>query len=74
MFKLLEAVYGAFDEIARRRGVFKVETIGDCYVAATGKDELYLIVSSKGVLVSHMRCRSSQASAKPCTHHGQVRV
>jgi hypothetical protein len=26
-------VYQAFDEIARRRRVFKVETIGDCYVA-----------------------------------------
>jgi hypothetical protein len=24
-------IYQAFDEIARRRRVFKVETIGDCY-------------------------------------------
>jgi hypothetical protein len=24
-----------FDEIAKRRRVFKVETIGDCYVAVT---------------------------------------
>jgi hypothetical protein len=29
-------VYGAFDALAKRRGVFKVETIGDCYVAACG--------------------------------------
>lgn len=36
MFELLEACYGAFDKIALRRGVFKVETIGDCYMAATG--------------------------------------
>ncbi len=36
VFTLLEAVYGAFDEIAARRGVFKVETIGDSYVAVTG--------------------------------------
>ena len=28
MFTLLEALYGAFDSIARKRGVFKVETIG----------------------------------------------
>ena len=28
VFELLEAVYGAFDKIAKRRGVFKVETIG----------------------------------------------
>lgn len=31
VFHLLETLYGAFDQIARRRGVFKVETIGDCY-------------------------------------------
>ncbi|CAB9507210.1 Receptor-type guanylate cyclase gcy [Seminavis robusta] len=36
VFELLEAVYGAFDAIAQRRRVFKVETIGDCYVAVTG--------------------------------------
>jgi Adenylate and Guanylate cyclase catalytic domain len=29
VFHLLETLYGAFDEIAKRRGVFKVETIGD---------------------------------------------
>jgi hypothetical protein len=33
---LLENIYQAFDEIARRRRVFKVETIGDCYVAVCG--------------------------------------
>jgi class 3 adenylate cyclase len=33
---LLESVYGAFDEIARRRKIFKVETVGDCYVAVCG--------------------------------------
>jgi Adenylate and Guanylate cyclase catalytic domain len=36
VFTLLETLYGAFDKIASRRRVFKVETIGDCYVAATG--------------------------------------
>jgi hypothetical protein len=36
VFILLETVYDAFDSIAKRRGVFKVETIGDCYVAACG--------------------------------------
>ena len=36
VFQLLETLYGSFDRIAKRRGVFKVETIGDCYVAVTG--------------------------------------
>ena len=39
VFSLLEAVYKAFDTIARRRRVFKVETVGDCYVAVTGLPE-----------------------------------
>ena len=36
VFTLLETIYKAFDDIAKRRRVFKVETIGDCYVAVTG--------------------------------------
>jgi class 3 adenylate cyclase len=36
VFILLETIYKAFDEIARRRRVFKVETVGDCYVAVAG--------------------------------------
>ncbi|CAB9510830.1 Receptor-type guanylate cyclase gcy [Seminavis robusta] len=36
VFQLLETIYHSFDEIARRRRVFKVETVGDCYVAVVG--------------------------------------
>ncbi|CAB9506384.1 Receptor-type guanylate cyclase gcy [Seminavis robusta] len=36
VFKLLETLYRSMDKAARRFRVFKVETIGDCYVAATG--------------------------------------
>jgi len=36
VFELLETLYRRFDRIAKKKGVFKVETIGDCYVAATG--------------------------------------
>ncbi|GKY96337.1 hypothetical protein MPSEU_000593400 [Mayamaea pseudoterrestris] len=36
VFQLLESIYNSFDEIAKNRKVFKVETIGDCYVAVTG--------------------------------------
>jgi class 3 adenylate cyclase len=39
VFTLLETIYSAFDKIAKRRHVFKVETIGDCYVAVTGLPE-----------------------------------
>eukprot|EP00339_Tiarina_fusa_P025870 CAMPEP_0117038588 /NCGR_PEP_ID=MMETSP0472-20121206/27141_1 /TAXON_ID=693140 ORGANISM="Tiarina fusus, Strain LIS" /NCGR_SAMPLE_ID=MMETSP0472 /ASSEMBLY_ACC=CAM_ASM_000603 /LENGTH=1208 /DNA_ID=CAMNT_0004748853 /DNA_START=141 /DNA_END=3768 /DNA_ORIENTATION=+ len=36
---LLETVYYNFDMIAHKRRVFKVETIGDCYVAVCGLPE-----------------------------------
>jgi class 3 adenylate cyclase len=36
VFTLLETIYQAFDEIAQRRHIFKVETVGDCYVAVAG--------------------------------------
>jgi class 3 adenylate cyclase len=39
VFKLLETLYSAFDRIAAKLGVFKVETVGDCYVAVTGLPE-----------------------------------
>lgn len=39
VFTLLEIVYHSFDTIAKRRRVFKVETVGDCYVAVTGLPE-----------------------------------
>jgi class 3 adenylate cyclase len=52
VFVLLETIYKAFDEIAKRRGVFKVETVGDCYVAVTGlpnprKDHMSLWLASQ---------------------------
>jgi class 3 adenylate cyclase len=39
VFVLLETIYRAMDKAAKRMNVFKVETIGDCYVAATGLPE-----------------------------------
>jgi len=36
VFQLLEALFKEFDTEAKKHGVFKVETIGDCYVAVTG--------------------------------------
>lgn len=31
VFSLLESIYAAFDVIAKKRRIFKVETVGDCY-------------------------------------------
>jgi class 3 adenylate cyclase len=36
VFILLETIYHEFDAIAKRRRVFKVEVVGDCYVAVAG--------------------------------------
>mmetsp|Transcript_41571 Transcript_41571/g.126014 ORF Transcript_41571/g.126014 Transcript_41571/m.126014 type:complete len:1447 (-) Transcript_41571:64-4404(-) len=36
VFQLLEALFREFDLETKKHGVFKVETIGDCYVAVTG--------------------------------------
>jgi class 3 adenylate cyclase len=36
VFRLLETLYSAFDKAANNLRVFKVETVGDCYVAVTG--------------------------------------
>ena len=39
VFTLLETIYADFDATAIRRRVYKVETIGDCYVAVAGLPE-----------------------------------
>jgi len=39
VFTLLETIFAAYDRVAMRRRVFKVETVGDCYVAVSGLPE-----------------------------------
>ena len=39
VFTLLETLYQAYDSILKGRGVFKVETVGDCYVGVAGLPE-----------------------------------
>lgn len=39
VFALLETLYQSFDKIAKKRRVYKVETVGDCYVAVCGLPE-----------------------------------
>ena len=36
VFVLLESLYALFDTLATKRKVFKIETIGDCYMAVVG--------------------------------------
>jgi class 3 adenylate cyclase len=50
VFTLLQTLYQAFDVIAKRRRVFKVETIGDSYLAVTGlpePQELHFLIMAK---------------------------
>jgi class 3 adenylate cyclase len=39
VFMLLETIFYEFDVLASRRNIFKVETVGDCYVAVAGVPE-----------------------------------
>ncbi len=39
VFRLLDRLYTAFDGLRAAHGVFKVETVGDSYVAVSGLDE-----------------------------------
>jgi class 3 adenylate cyclase len=60
VFTLLETLYGAMDKTAKKMGVFKVETIGDCYVAATGMpdprpDHAVLMAKFANVCLSHIK-------------------
>ena len=38
MIKVLNKLFSAFDKLSTRLGVFKVETIGDCYMCVAGHD------------------------------------
>jgi Adenylate and Guanylate cyclase catalytic domain len=62
VFTLLEAIFKGFDSIAKRQGIFKVETIGDCYVGM-----LLLLVclafDRNAARVTHSLCISSISSS-----------
>ena len=60
VFKLLETLYGAFDLIADQRKVFKVETIGDCYVAITGCRKLPTMGKCDAFEVLSFSCLTNQ--------------
>jgi len=52
-------MYGAFDEVTETYRVFKVETVGDCYVAAAGipeyrEDHATVLVRFAGTIMNVM--------------------
>mmetsp|Transcript_17324 Transcript_17324/g.37811 ORF Transcript_17324/g.37811 Transcript_17324/m.37811 type:complete len:1145 (-) Transcript_17324:167-3601(-) len=60
VFSLLEVIYHDFDEVAKRRGIFKVETVGDAYVAAAGvpnyrDDHAVVIARFAENMLDHLR-------------------
>jgi Adenylate and Guanylate cyclase catalytic domain len=73
VFILLETIFGAFDEIAKKRRIFKVETVGDCYVAVAGLPERRRVSeSTEDVTIqapSNVRHETREGS---CSGHGQV--
>lgn len=52
VFMLLESIYRDFDNIANRRKVFKVETVGDCYVAVCGLVSFFITLDWRMMLLS----------------------
>ena len=81
VFTLLETLYRAFDEIANRRRVFKVETVGDCYVAVTGlpepqKDHAVLMARFARDIMSKMTkvCRDLELTLGPGTADLNLRI
>ena len=56
VFRLLETIYGAFDDIARAENVFKVETVGDCYVACAGLPQKVSAVRTMFICYCYCYC------------------
>jgi hypothetical protein len=85
VFTLLETLYNSFDQIAKKRKVFKVETIGDCYGTRKRWDMIWRnasrghpnenIVLSLPVhsFLSSRRNWSPESATISRRHHGQVR-
>ena len=63
VFTLLETIYNEFDTIAKRKRIFKVETVGDCYVAVTGLPDPRKNHAGAMVLFAH-ECIEKMAALK----------
>ncbi len=81
VFQLSKTVYQAFDKIAAQFGVFKIETIGDCYVAVAGlpvfqPDHAVRVVKFAYECVIHMHqlLHELEATLGPSTSSLSIRV
>jgi class 3 adenylate cyclase len=81
VFTLLESIYREFDSIAKRRRVFKVEVVGDCYVAVSGLPDprldhaLVMAKFAKDCLNAMRRvCASLEVTLGPDTTELNLRV
>ncbi|KAG7339562.1 adenylate and guanylate cyclase catalytic domain containing protein [Nitzschia inconspicua] len=81
VFTLLESIYRAFDMQAKKRRVFKVEVVGDCYVAVCGlpdpKKEHFVIMARFSVdclRIFHNQLAELEVSLGPDTCNLALRV
>ena len=81
VFTLFESTYHAFDKISEPLGIFKVETVGDCYVAAAGMPEarddhaeIMAIFASKCLKAMSKVARNLENVLGPETGDIQIRV
>jgi len=81
VFCLLETLFLEFDHMLSLHNVFKVETIGDCYVAVTGlpepsEDHAVRLAkfASDCILVMHSTCQKLEAQLGPGTADLSLRV
>eukprot|EP00980_Cylindrotheca_fusiformis_P007408 scaffold1528_cov122-Cylindrotheca_fusiformis.AAC.1 len=68
VFILLENIYGALDTIANKYAIFKVETVGDCYVAAAGLPD----PMDNHALIACKFAREALNKTKDITHQMEV--
>ena len=81
VFTLLETIFNSFDAICKRNGVFKVETVGDCYVAVCGlptprKDHAVVMcrVARQCLYKMNRMAKMLEAELGPETADIQIRV
>jgi len=81
VFSLLETLFHAFDTIAIRRNIFKVETVGDCYVAVSGlpqprNDHAIAMARFASTCLKRMKplCKQLEVTLGPDTSDLNIRI